>query len=133
MRFSWTQAAAGALFLALLGGMIVLPGRLLAPDHRVQLSLGLSQQPHGGSVQAVPPLERLKPVKVVLRHPAVPGRKPVATHRDSKTGSSNTGGANQLAAVIVRTHRAPVRRAVPTFRPVVHPHAVAVQSAPKAP
>src|SRR5437588_839444 len=41
MRFSWAQAAAGALFVVVLGGMIVLPGRLLGPDHRMQVGAAL--------------------------------------------------------------------------------------------
>src|SRR3954453_11236090 len=126
MRLSWTQAGTGALFVALLGGMVVLPGRLLAPEHRVQVSLGASQQSQGGSVQAVPPLAHAKPVKVVLKRHAKP--KPVR-----KPAAAPSRASNQLAAVVVRAHRAPVRRSLPPVRPVVQHHAVAVQIAPKAP
>src|SRR3954471_21204100 len=112
MRLSWTQAGTGALFIGLLGGMVVLPGRLLAPEHRVQVSLGVAQQSRGGSVQAVPPVAQPKPQKMAVKRPAKPAHRPVA---------KPSRASNQLAAVVVRTQRTPVRRAAPVAQPVARP------------
>src|SRR3954452_9721690 len=103
MSFSWTQAAAGALFIGLLGGMVVLPGRLLAPEHRGQVSLGVAQA-RGGSVQAVPPVAQPDPLTLLAKRPPKPARRPVA---------KPSPASHQLAAVLVRTHRTPVRRPAP--------------------
>src|SRR3954468_3769778 len=111
MSFSWTQAAAGALFIGLLGGMVVLPGRLLAPEHRVQVSLGVAQA-RGGSVQAVPPVAQPEPQKIVVKRPPKPARRPVV---------KPSRASNQLAAVVVRTQRTPVRRPAPAAHPVAQP------------
>src|SRR4051812_16016815 len=76
MRSSWTQAAAGALFVAVLGGMALLPGRLLGPDHRVPVIAALPQRLAASEVEAAPPLvpqrsplrrARVAPVPHVVR------------------------------------------------------------------
>src|SRR5436190_5181954 len=98
MRVSWTLSAAGALFLALLAGLLVLPGRLLTPDHRVQVAVGFVQQPHTRSVQAAPPVvqarpkaPRRAPIRVLVPHP--------------RSAAEHAPDANRLAAVVVTAHR----------------------------
>src|SRR5437879_5912830 len=125
MRVSWTLAATGALFLALLGALLVLPGRLLAPDHRVQVAVGYAQQRRSQSVQAVPPVvhARLKaPRRSAIRQAAHP--RPVA-HR--------AAAASSLAAVIVTTPRPVVRPAPTAARPVVQQRPAVAHVAPQAP
>src|SRR4051794_1252293 len=123
MSFSWTQAAAGALFIGLLGGMLVLPGRLIAPEHRVQLPLSSLQVSAGAtSIQAAPIVQHAEPVAPVTR----PVRRPAAT--------------NHLASVVVKTRKQPVNhvshpvtRVRTPARPVAHHIAVSERVAPKAP
>jgi hypothetical protein len=129
MRVSWTLAAAGALFLALLGSLLVLPGRLVTPEHRVLVSIGFAQDPGNRSVQAVPPLVQARPRAPRPRPTRLGVRRPrPAVHDDL--------AANRLAAVIVRSHRPVVRPQpafAPTRRPPVH-HPVFVSAvAPHAP
>jgi hypothetical protein len=70
MRLSWGQTVAGGLTLAVVAGLLLLPGRLLGPDRTVELSVSATHAPVS-SVQAVPPLgvhhrrpHRPKPAKV---------------------------------------------------------------------
>src|SRR2546423_6150723 len=111
MRFSWTQAAAGALFLGLLAGMFVLPGRLLAPEHRVQVSLGLAQESAGGAVQAASPVAPHE-TKTRVRAP----RRPDTPRTAPPAGTPS----NRLAAGVVRNHPPP---APPAQTPRVAPAA----------
>ena len=55
MRLSWGQTVAGGLTLAVVAGLLLLPGQLLGPDRPVRLAIPAAQ---GGlpSVQAAPPL-----------------------------------------------------------------------------
>ena len=55
MRLSWGQTVAGGLTLAVVAGLLLLPGRLLGPDRPVQLAIPAAQGALP-SVQAVPPL-----------------------------------------------------------------------------
>lgn len=55
MRLSWGQTVAGGLTLAVVAGLLLLPGRLLGPDRAVELSVPAAHLPLS-SVQAVPPL-----------------------------------------------------------------------------
>src|SRR5437764_15255585 len=102
MRFSWTLAAAGSLFGGLLGGLFVLPGHLIGPEHRVQVSLGAAQQSASGrTVQAAPPLalpQHAVPERTAKQHP-----KPV---RHARPAVRPATSSNSLASVLVRTHPA---------------------------
>lgn len=55
MRLSWGQTVAGGLTLAVVAGLLLLPGRLLGPDRPVQLAIPAAQGALP-SVQAAPPL-----------------------------------------------------------------------------
>src|SRR5215470_2622943 len=103
MRGSWTLAAAGALFLALLGGLVVLPGRLVAPEHRVQVAVGFTQQSGPRSVQAAPPVA-MPPVAI----PAPAAPRPVSIRLvvpRPRPVPHRSAPAHRLAAVIVTVRR----------------------------
>ena len=60
MRLSWAQVVAGALTLAVVAGLTLLPGRLLGPDRPVHVAVP-APQAAVPSVQAVPPLAVRRP------------------------------------------------------------------------
>src|SRR4051812_10793821 len=117
MRLSWAQAAAGALFVAVLGGMALLPGRLLGPEHRVHVEAALPQHAAPAEVEAAPPL-------IPRRHPTRPAAVAAVAH---------------VARVATTPRRAPARAPrVAAVRPVLvvqHPAVIArvAPQAPKAP
>jgi hypothetical protein len=55
MRLSWGQTVAGGLTLAVVAGLLLLPGRLLGPDRPINLAVPAAQGAVS-SVQAAPPL-----------------------------------------------------------------------------
>ncbi|MFL5955543.1 MAG: hypothetical protein ACJ76I_15700 [Gaiellaceae bacterium] len=73
MRLSWAQAAAGALFVTVLSGMVVLPGRVLGPDHTAPVGVALPKTDSRSRVQAAPPL-------VTRGRAARPASRPVRPH-----------------------------------------------------
>jgi hypothetical protein len=84
MRGSWSQPAAGALVCAVVGGLLLLPGRLLGPSPQgAPLSLAAAQAPY--AVEAVP-------VPGVVKHRHVTTRQAAAV---------NAAPAAQLASVLV--------------------------------
>ena len=81
----------------------MLPGRLIAPEHRVQVSLGSLQQSVGGSVQAAPRASQSAPILRVTQ-PVRPAARP----------------HNHLASVVVHIKRQRVRHSRPVSRARVH-------------
>ena len=116
MRFSWAQTAAGALFVAVLGGMFVLPGRLLGPDHTMPTAVGLPQTVGRTEVQAVTP-------RPVVHH--APPRRSTPT----PTAALVVARPVYHAPVVVKPRVQPRRVNVP----VVQHRAVIAHVEPKAP
>src|SRR5436305_1799678 len=111
MRVSWTQAATGALFLGLLAGMFLLPGRLLGPEHTLQVSPGLPHQSQAGSVEAAPPVPVVHRAPTAPRHAPSPAKP--ATPAPKRPVARPDVAANRLASVVVHRPRAVVRRSRP--------------------
>src|SRR5438105_15217505 len=85
MRLSWAQATTGALLAAALCGLVVLPERVLGPDHgSVQPVLSGPRAGTPSSVEAAPAPAPRRPVRHrVVVQAALPQlvSAPVSTHR----------------------------------------------------
>src|SRR3954452_2001969 len=120
MRLSWAQAAAGALFVVVLGGMALLPGRLLESDHRVPVGAHLPLRSASTEVEAAPPLI------IPRRRPAVPPARASAPVRRVVRVAA--------PARPVTPSKAPAPRAQPTHAVLVVDHpAVIAHLAAQAP
>ena len=127
MRFSWAQTVAGGLTLAVVAGLLLLPGRLLGPDRPAQLAVPAVQS-HLPAVQAVPPL--------VIRH-----RRPAPSHTPAPAAAPQrlTYVAQPRATVVhvspartmLATHRSAVIRQLAPTAPLVKARVLAAATAPR--
>jgi hypothetical protein len=126
MRLSWGQTVAGGLTLAVVAGLLLLPGRLLGPDRPINLAVPAAQGAVS-SVQAAPPLaiRHLRPNRPKTFVPSIqaprlsyvpprqqtvarvsPARKMLKTHRSAVISklapTAPLVTARVLAAVAVR-------------------------------
>jgi hypothetical protein len=139
MRLSWGQTVAGGLTLAVVAGLLLLPGQLMGPDRPVQLAIPAAQTALP-PVQAAPPLvihhlqlNRAKssaattqapratyvaPVRTVAR--VSPARRLLQTHRSAVISklapTAPLVKARVLAAVSVQRHT--VKPASPTAKTI---------------
>jgi len=104
MRLSWGQTVAGGLTLAVMAGLLLLPGRVLGPDRPVQLAIPAAQGALP-SVQAAPPL--------VIRH-LQPNRA-----KSSAPATSQAPRATYVAPARTVTRVSPARRLLQTHRSAV--------------
>jgi hypothetical protein len=81
MRISWAQAVAGGITLAVVAGLMLLPGRLLGPEQPVQVAVPAAQEALP-SVQAAPPLaiRHLHLRRARAKTPSVTRQAPRATY-----------------------------------------------------
>ena len=133
MRLSWAQTVAGGITCAVVAGLLLLPGRLLAPDQAVHL--GLPQAQATQSIQAAPPL------RITHLHPARAKKTTVVTTapRFTYVASPRAVLRSSPAPTMLKAHRsavisklaptAPLVRArVLAATAVVIPHHVAAQA-----
>ena len=116
MRLSWAQAVAGGLTLAVVAGLLLLPGRLLGPDRPIELAI---PAPLGTawSVEAAPPRAVPRPHAARPKIPAISTTAVFTTARQTYV----------LRAPAARPDARTVRTAN-TARPRVQPHRSAVIS-----
>lgn len=115
MRLSWGQTVAGGLTLAVVAGLLLLPGQLLGHDQPVQLAIPAAQGALP-SVQAAPPL--------VIRH--------LQPDRPKSSALAVNGPAPRATTYVAQTH--PVVRVSPARRLLqTHRSAVISKLAPTAP
>lgn len=123
MRFSWAQTAAGALFVVVLGGLALLPGRLLGPVRTMPDSLGLPQSSAARVEHAAPPLVvHHTPAKHVATRTLVV--LPVVVHGTTPVAAPTPRAARPRVAVPVVQHRAVIARITPKaprIRTAAHP------------
>jgi hypothetical protein len=112
MRLSWGQTVAGGLTLAVVAGLLLLPGRLLGPDRPVDLTVPAARGAVS-SVQAAPPL-------------AIPHLRPTRTHVSAVVTSAPR--LTYAARPSTVAHTSPARRMLQ-----VHRSAVISKLAPTAP
>ena len=126
MRLSWGQTVAGGLTLAVVAGLLLLPGQLLGPDRPVQLAIPAA---HGAlpSVQAAPPL--------VIRHlqPDRPKSSAVAVTRLAPHVTTYVAQPRTVARVsparrLLQTHRTAVISKLAPTAPLVKARVLAAVS-----
>jgi hypothetical protein len=116
MRLSWGQTVAGGLTLAVVAGLLLLPGRLLGPDRPIDLAVPAAQGAVS-SVQAAPPL-------------AIPHLRPARP----KTSAAPTSVSTQAPRLTYVARPRTVVRTSPARRMLqVHRSAVISKLAPTAP
>jgi hypothetical protein len=115
MRFSWAHATTGALLAAVLTGMLILPGHLLGPDRRPEVSLGPAGRFGGTSLEALPPV-------------VAAADSPSRAARRAPTASRAAVGSAHLVGRI-----APSVRLRAPARPSIDRRAVIARIAPQAP
>ena len=105
MRLSWGQTVAGGLTLAVVAGLLLLPGQLLRPDRPVQLAIPAAQGALP-SVQAAPPL--------VIHH-----LQPERAKSSAAVATTQAPHATYVAPVRTVAHVSPARRLLQTHRSAV--------------
>lgn len=105
MRLSWGQTVAGGLTLAVVAGLLLLPGQLLRPDRPVELAIPAAQGAALPSVQAAPPL--------VIHH-LQPDRA-----KSSAAAATQASRAPYVAATRTVARVSPARRLLQTHRTAV--------------
>src|SRR5438034_8238038 len=116
MRLSWAQTATGALLLAAVIGLALLPARVLGPSSAPDRgSLSLPARAHGSSVQALPALPVSPVVSPRRASPrrGVPVTPPVAQLASAPVGRATPVVDRVRAPVTTRPTVRVVRRRVP--------------------
>jgi hypothetical protein len=125
MRLSWGQTVAGGLTLAVVAGLLLLPGRLLGPDRPIDLAVPAAQGALS-SVQAAPPLaiRHLRPDRPEAS--VAPSQAPRLTY----VARPHTVARISPARKMLKTHRSAVISKLAPTAPLVQARvlaAVAVQ------
>jgi hypothetical protein len=123
MRFSWAQAVAGGLTLAVVAGLLLLPSRLLGPDRPVDVAVPQAEATR--SVQAVPPL--------VIRHLRRPAATPHAVTPRPYTyvARPRTVAQTTPARKMLKAHRSAVISKLAPTAPLVRARVLANVAAPR--
>ncbi len=126
MRLSWGQTVAGGLTLAVVAGLLLLPGRLLRSDPSVQAAPPLvihhlqPDRPKSSAVaiQAASRVTHVAPTRTVAH--VIPARRLLQTHRSAVISklapTAPLVKARVLAAVAMQRHT--VKPASPTAKTI---------------
>src|SRR5437899_1659393 len=125
MRLSWGQTVAGGLTLAVVAGLMLLPGRLLGPDRPVSVAVPKAQNVLP-AVQAAPPLviPRLRPPRA--KAPALG-----APQRLTYVARPRTVAHVSPARKLLATHRSAVISRLAPTAPLVKAHVLAAITPPR--
>jgi hypothetical protein len=128
MRLSWGQTVAGGLTLAVMAGLLLLPGRVLGPDRPIQLAIPAAQGALP-SVQAAPPLViRHQPDRAKSSAPAT-SQAPRATY----VAPARTVARVSPARRLLQTHRSAVISKLAPTAPLVRARVLAAVSVQRHP
>ena len=126
MRLSWAQTVAGGSTLAVVAGLLLLPGRLLGPDRGVQVSV--PPAPATRSVQAAPPLA-IRHLRKPRAH--VTPTPQVAPPRLTYVAQPGTVARVSPARKLLKAHRWAVISKLAPAAPFVRARALTAVSVPR--
>jgi hypothetical protein len=128
MRLSWGQTVAGGLTLAVVAGLLLLPGHLLGPDRAVELSVPATRGAVS-SVQAVPPLalHHFRPTRPKASKAATVSTQPAAP-RLTYVARPRTVVRVSPARTMLKTHRSAVISKLAPTAPLVRARVLAAVS-----
>ena len=129
MRLSWAQTVAGGLTLAVVAGLLLLPGRLLGPDQSVHVAVPLAQAAR--SVQAAPPLairhvHNARPKAPILSAPILSAPAPRLTY----VARPRTVVRLRPALKLIKEHRSAVISQLAPTAPLVRARVLSTVSVP---
>jgi hypothetical protein len=124
MRLSWAQGVAGVLTIAVVVGLLLLPGRLIGPDRLA--SVAVPQRQAAVSVQAAPPLEIRHLQRPKAKTSLVPAPRSYAYVARPRVVVQASAGKKLLKA-----HRSAVIRKLAPTAPLVRARVLAAVAVPQ--